>query len=117
MSIDRLGVVGHELFDTGDAVCGEVGGGTPQEARAGRARLVGQDLAVGQPGMVVDDRMHVVKPATVPTVAVAPARDTVRTATPRWGGDFLSATPVPSPPPQNLLLQVTRGAGRRRVRP
>ena len=45
----------------GDAVGGEVVDGAGQERRAGRALLVGQDLGVGQPGVVVDQRVDVVE--------------------------------------------------------
>jgi hypothetical protein len=49
------GVVGHDPFDPVDAPGGEVGRGAGQEASAGGAFLVGQDLAVSQPGMVIDE--------------------------------------------------------------
>jgi hypothetical protein len=48
------GVVGHDAFDPVDAECGEVGGGAVQEVSAGAGFLVGVDLGVGQPGVVVD---------------------------------------------------------------
>src|SRR5699024_12226168 len=53
-------VVGHHSLDPGDAVRGEVPGRSPDEAGAGGALLVGQDLAVGQSGVVIDHRVHVV---------------------------------------------------------
>ena len=46
-------VVGDDLLDPCDAVRGEVLAGAGQERRAGRALLVGVDLAVGQAGVVV----------------------------------------------------------------
>ena len=49
------GVVGHQPLDPGDAVGGEVVDATFEEPRADGAFLVGQDLAVGQPGAVVDE--------------------------------------------------------------
>ena len=55
------GVVGHDLLDDRDAVAGEVLGGSPQKRRAGRPLLVGQDFAVGQPGVTADDGVHVVE--------------------------------------------------------
>ena len=44
----------RHLLDPCDAVRGEVLAGAGQERRAGRALLVGVDLAVGQAGMVID---------------------------------------------------------------
>jgi hypothetical protein len=44
----------------GDAVAGEPGRGPEQEVGAGRALLVGQNLGVGQPGVVVDGGVDVV---------------------------------------------------------
>ena len=54
------GVVGHHPFDAGDAVGGEVVDGAGEERGAGRALLVGEDLGVGEPGVVIDDGVHVV---------------------------------------------------------
>lgn len=54
------GVVGHQPLDPGDSVRGEVGDRPGEELGAGGALLVGQDLAVGQPGVVVDERVDVV---------------------------------------------------------
>src|SRR5690606_18899368 len=56
------GVVGHDPLDPGDAVGGEVVGGPSEERRAGRALLIGQDLAVGQPGVVIDQGVDVIEP-------------------------------------------------------
>src|SRR5699024_4347080 len=53
-------VVGDYPLDLGDAVGGEVFGGAEHERCAGGALLVGQDLGVGQPGVVIDHRVHVV---------------------------------------------------------
>ena len=60
------GVVGQDPFDAGDAVAGEVGRGPGEEPGAGGALLVGEDLAVGQAGVVIDQGVHVVvaDPAT-----------------------------------------------------
>jgi hypothetical protein len=51
------GVVGHQLRDAFDAVGGEVLERAGQEPSAGEALLVGQDLGVGQPGVVFDQRV------------------------------------------------------------
>ena len=69
-------VVGDDAFDAGDAVLGEVGRGAGQERSAGGAFLVGQDLGVGQSGVVVDEGMDVVvadasSPDLFPAAAVA----------------------------------------------
>ena len=48
------GVVGDQPLNSGDLVGGEVGGSAEQEPRTGGAGLVGQDLGVGEPGVVVD---------------------------------------------------------------
>jgi hypothetical protein len=48
------GVVGDQPLNPGDLVGGEVGGSAEQEPRTGGAGLVGQDLGVGEPGVVVD---------------------------------------------------------------
>ena len=57
----------------GDAVGGEVVGGAGEERRAGRALLVGQDLGVGQPGVVIDEGVDVVEADPWPSaVAVEP---------------------------------------------
>jgi hypothetical protein len=42
-------------------VFGEVAGGAGEERGAGGALLIGEDLGVGQPGMVVDQRVDVVE--------------------------------------------------------
>lgn len=64
--VDRLGVapvvVGHHALDPGVAVGGEESVGARQERRAGRSLLVGQDLGVGQPQVVVGEREDVVEP-------------------------------------------------------
>jgi hypothetical protein len=49
------GVVGDEPLDAGDAVGGEVGDRAFQERRAGGSLLVGQDLLVREPGVIVDE--------------------------------------------------------------
>jgi hypothetical protein len=49
------GVVGHEPLDPVNAVGSEVGGSAGEEGRAGGAFLVGEDLGVGQPGVVIDE--------------------------------------------------------------
>jgi hypothetical protein len=54
------GVVGDDPFDGRDAAGGEVAGGAEREAGGGGAFLVGQDLGVGQPGVVVDGGVDVV---------------------------------------------------------
>lgn len=48
------GVVCQDPFDPGDAGAVEERGRSGQEGRAGRAFLVGVDLAVGQAGVVVE---------------------------------------------------------------
>ena len=48
------GVVGDQPLDAGDAVAGEVADRSVQERCAGGALLISQDLAVGQPGVVID---------------------------------------------------------------
>jgi hypothetical protein len=50
------------ILNAADAAVGEVGRGPGQETGAGGALLVGQDLGVGQPGVVVDQGVHVVEP-------------------------------------------------------
>ena len=56
------GVVGEQSFDADDAVPGEVADRALEERGAGRSLLVGEDLGVRQPGVVVDDRVNVVEP-------------------------------------------------------
>ena len=56
------GVVGHQPLDAGDAVGCVVAQRSVQEVRAGPALLVGEDLAVGQPRVVVDHGVDVVEP-------------------------------------------------------
>jgi hypothetical protein len=51
--------VGHHSSDR-DAVAGEPGQGALDERNHGRTALVGEQLAVGQPRMVVDDGVEVV---------------------------------------------------------
>jgi len=51
-----------------DPVLGEVGECALEEVDRGRGALVGMDLGVGEPGVVVDDRVHVVDAVTVPAV-------------------------------------------------
>jgi hypothetical protein len=53
-------VVGHDPFDAGDAVRGEVRGGAGQEPGAGGTFLVRVDLGLRQPGVVIDHRVNVV---------------------------------------------------------
>ena len=53
------GVVGHQSL-RGDAVLREEGERALEEAGDGRGSLVVVDLGVGEPGVVVDDRVHVV---------------------------------------------------------
>ena len=53
-------VVGDHPLDRGDAMAGEEGRGAGDETGAGGALLVGQDLAVGQAGVVIDHGVHVV---------------------------------------------------------
>jgi hypothetical protein len=48
-------VVGDHAFDPSDPVLGEVLGRPGQKPRTGQALLVGQDLGVGQSGVVVDE--------------------------------------------------------------
>jgi len=54
------GVVGHDPFDGRDAEGGEGLRGAAEEPGAGVGLLVGVDLGVGQPGVVVDGAVHVV---------------------------------------------------------
>src|SRR3954469_11309830 len=54
------GVVGHHPLDPGNAVGGEVGRAAGEEPGAGAALLVGQHLGVGQPRVVIDQRVHAV---------------------------------------------------------
>jgi hypothetical protein len=54
------GVIGDDAVDPFDAVAGKIGGGAEQEPLAGRALLVGQNLRVGEPGVVIDEGVHVV---------------------------------------------------------
>src|SRR4051794_16028748 len=54
-----LGVVGDDPLD-GDAVAGVEGCGAGEEAGAGGALLVVEDLGVGQPGVVIDGGVDVV---------------------------------------------------------
>jgi hypothetical protein len=53
-------VIGHQAFDPGDAVGAEITDGPGQKVCTGRTFLVGQDLGVRQPGMVIDQGMNVV---------------------------------------------------------
>ena len=53
-------VVGHDAFDAGDALGGEVRGGAFEERGARRALLVGQDFGVGQARVVVHEGVDVV---------------------------------------------------------
>jgi hypothetical protein len=45
-------VVGHQPLNSGDAVRGEVSDRALEERRAAGALLVGQDFAIGEPGVV-----------------------------------------------------------------
>jgi len=54
-------IVGHDALDR-DAVLVEEPQGVEQEAQAGAALLVGQDLRIGQAGMVVDGQVKVFPP-------------------------------------------------------
>lgn len=47
-------VIGHQPLDPGDAPGGEVGDCALEEACAGLPCLIGQDLAIGQAGIVID---------------------------------------------------------------
>jgi hypothetical protein len=53
-------VVGHHRLDALDPVRGERGRGSGKEAGAGGAPFIGQDLGVGQPGVVIDEGVDVV---------------------------------------------------------
>jgi hypothetical protein len=52
-------VVGHHPLDPVDADGGEEGRGRAEEAGAGGSGLVGMDLGVGKPGVVIDRGVHV----------------------------------------------------------
>ena len=54
-----LGVVGQDPLDP-HAMVGEEGGCLDQEPGRGGAGLIGQDLAEGDPGTVIDGRMDIV---------------------------------------------------------
>src|SRR4051794_3171621 len=54
-----LRVVGEHPLDA-DAVAGVEGGGAGEEAGAGGALLIAEDLGVGQPGVVIDGGVDVV---------------------------------------------------------
>jgi len=73
------GVVGHDPLDA-HAEAGEPGGGTGEEAGAGRAALVGQELGVGEAGGVVDRDMQVFPADPARPVAAAVAGDAVAEA-------------------------------------
>lgn len=64
------GVVGDESFDAGDAVGGEELESAFDETGAGVGAFVGEDLAVGEAAVVVDDGMDVVVAGSVCAVAV-----------------------------------------------
>jgi len=71
------GVVGHQPLRD-DPVPGEVGERSFEEAGHGHGTLIGMDLGVGEPGVIVDDRMHVVDTGTLTSVlACAVAGDAV----------------------------------------
>jgi hypothetical protein len=68
------GVVSQHPLD-GDVVGGEEAAGPAQESCAGGATLVGQDLGIGQPGVVIDGGMDlVIARAVVPIPAAMLAR-------------------------------------------
>jgi len=80
------GVVGQHALD-GDAMGGEERRGAAQEPRAGLAPLVGQDLHVGQPGVVVHSGVDIVVARAAarsggadPVLGGRPAVDAVATA-------------------------------------
>jgi hypothetical protein len=56
----------------GDPVSGVEGAGPAQEPGAGVGLFVGEDLGIGQPGVVIDGGMHIVlaRAATPPAVPV-----------------------------------------------
>lgn len=53
-------VVSHDPLDPLTAQGAEEGGGRAEEVGGGRGGLVGVDLGVGQPGVVIDGAVHVV---------------------------------------------------------
>lgn len=69
-------VVRDHAFDLVDAVLGEVGASPGQESGRGGAFLVGVDLGVGEPGVVIDRGVDVVKtdPSTADLFAAAVGR-------------------------------------------
>jgi len=64
------GVVGRQALDSGDVVLDEVGSCAGDESHAGAALLIGQDLVVGQPGVVIDEAVDVVVAGLVVLVAL-----------------------------------------------
>jgi hypothetical protein len=73
-------VVGHDALDP-DAVAAEEAQGVDEEGEAGAALLVGVDLGIGQPGVVVDGQVQVLPAdAAARTLAGAIAGDAVADA-------------------------------------
>ncbi len=62
----RPRVVGDQPLDAGDAAGGEVRDGAFEECSAGRSLLVGKDLRVREPRVVVDDGVDVVIAGSYP---------------------------------------------------
>ena len=72
------GVVGHHPLDA-DAVGGEVGDRSSEEADSGDRTLIGEHLDVGKSGCIVDADVHVF-PSDASRLAPAAAGDTVASA-------------------------------------
>src|SRR5579872_5700009 len=62
-------VVGHDAIDL-DAVASEEAQGIQQELDGGLALLVGEDFAIGEPGVIIDGEMEIL-PSLAPAIALA----------------------------------------------
>jgi hypothetical protein len=71
-----LGVVGQDPLDP-HPVVGEEPSRLDQEAGGGGGLLIGQDLAEGDPGTVIDSRVNVVIADAASTIASSSAVDAV----------------------------------------
>ena len=54
-------VVGHHSLDANDAQAGEVVDGTSEESSSGVGAFVVEDLRVGDPTVIVDERVDVIE--------------------------------------------------------
>jgi len=60
-----------KLRNAGDAVFGKDGGSAAHEARAGLTALIGVDLGIGQPGVIIDRAVHILAARAAATLGAS----------------------------------------------